>query len=621
MSSTLAINSNIASLNTQRRLASSTKKLEASFERLSSGLRINRASDDAAGLAISSSLSTDARVYSQATRNVNDAVSYYSIASGALNSLSTIAVRLEELAEQSSNGTVTFNQRRALDAEAQALAQEYRRISWTTQFNSQNLFENSNGALAVQAGYAALSLSGGLAPSGTFLVAQTYSMPIPGAVQVSDVSGDGIFDIVVAEYTGATANVSILIGNGNGSFSARVTYALSGNQPRSIHLADTNGDGINDIISTASGTRVNVLLGNGNGTFQANKSFGVGGIVVRDITSGDYNEDGNLDLATVDVATGVLTLLAGNGNGTFKAHTTLALPSISTGILTSDFNFDGNADLLIADNSVSSVSIHFGNGNGTFLARRSLATSNGPSDVALGDVNGDGRQDIVVTEAGFNDIAILLANGDGTFLAKRNYSAGVGPQTTRLLDANGDGRLDLFVAYGGSSVDIMLGNGDGAFRAPVSYSTGLQSYTNAAADVNGDGRVDLITADGNSNQMSILLGNGESVGAYAPTVGFHSLLDQQGAKEALTELKKVRSFLNGAIGQLGANESRLTFVSTVLSTARENYLAASSQISDVDVAHESADLVRTQILQQAGSAVLAQANIQPQIALQLLQGV
>ena len=113
--------SSIASLMVERRLAESTAGLKTSFERLSSGLRINRASDDAAGLSISASLKADTRVYSQGVRNVNDGISLLGIADNALESLSNILTREQELAAQAANGTLRGKQRLALDAEAQAL--------------------------------------------------------------------------------------------------------------------------------------------------------------------------------------------------------------------------------------------------------------------------------------------------------------------------------------------------------------------------------------------------------------------------------------------------------------------------------------------------------------------
>src|SRR5262249_20238630 len=123
------------------------------FQRLSSGLRINAASDDAAGLAIASSLATDARVYSQGVRNLNDGLSAFSIAEGAVNQLATIVIRIRELAEQASNGTFGISQRTANNAEANALVSEYNRIVSTTSFNGQGLIDGAISSLNIQNGY------------------------------------------------------------------------------------------------------------------------------------------------------------------------------------------------------------------------------------------------------------------------------------------------------------------------------------------------------------------------------------------------------------------------------------------------------------------------------------
>ena len=130
--STITLNSNIASLDAQRRLGQSTASLSKSFERLSSGLRVNKASDDAAGLSVAASLDVDARVFNQGVRNLNDGISYLNIAEGATSSLKDILIRMRELATQSSNGTLKDTQRLALDGENQALIGEYNRILQTT---------------------------------------------------------------------------------------------------------------------------------------------------------------------------------------------------------------------------------------------------------------------------------------------------------------------------------------------------------------------------------------------------------------------------------------------------------------------------------------------------------
>ena len=135
----IIINNNIASLNAQRRLSQSTNQLNRAFEKLSSGLRITRASDDAAGLAIADTLRADQRIATVAIRNANDGISLVSIADGALNEIGNVLARMSELAEQSANGVLNPTQRSAIDSEFQALGSEVQRIADTTEFNGLNL--------------------------------------------------------------------------------------------------------------------------------------------------------------------------------------------------------------------------------------------------------------------------------------------------------------------------------------------------------------------------------------------------------------------------------------------------------------------------------------------------
>ena len=148
----LTINTNIASLNAQRRLGQSTAGLRQSFERLSSGLRIVRAKDDAAGLAIADTLKADTRIASVAIRNANDGVSLISISDGALNEIGNVLQRMGELAEQSANGTLSVSQRSALDNEFAALGSEITRISNVTTFNGLQLLSGSN-TVSLQVGF------------------------------------------------------------------------------------------------------------------------------------------------------------------------------------------------------------------------------------------------------------------------------------------------------------------------------------------------------------------------------------------------------------------------------------------------------------------------------------
>jgi len=155
----VTIGSNVSSLQGQRRLNSATERLGTIYERLSSGQRINRASDDAAGLAIANSLQADQRIASVAIRNANDGISTIAIADGALTQVGDILNRLAELAEQSANGTYTIVQRSALQNEFTALGSEIERIAVTTNFNGVKVLASGTAAMVLQVGFDSASTS------------------------------------------------------------------------------------------------------------------------------------------------------------------------------------------------------------------------------------------------------------------------------------------------------------------------------------------------------------------------------------------------------------------------------------------------------------------------------
>jgi len=211
----ISIGSNIAALQAQRRVADSSRGLQQTFERLSSGLRINRAGDDAAGLAISESLKADSRVYNQGIRNLNDGLGLTNIADSALENLSTIVTRLKELAEQAANGVYGASQRVAIDKEAQKLSAEFSRIVNTTQFNGQNLLTASFGNVTVQGGYGVnggiQGNLGGAAGTGAFGAATSYDAHISGGSDLTaglefvDLNKDGILDMLSVGSMGTSS--------------------------------------------------------------------------------------------------------------------------------------------------------------------------------------------------------------------------------------------------------------------------------------------------------------------------------------------------------------------------------------------------------------------------------
>ncbi len=209
--SRITLRSNLASLNAQRRLTESTASLSESFTRLSSGLRINRARDDASGLAISEDLKVDARVFAQGVRNLNDSISLLNIAEGATTELTSILIRQRELATQAANGSLSSKQRDALHEESKALSNEYNRIINSTNFNDLSLIDGSLSDIRAQAGYGEngavqYSLGEELARAvgtGQYAVNGTYKGVTSSAlISVVDFNGDGINDHFYAYGTG-----------------------------------------------------------------------------------------------------------------------------------------------------------------------------------------------------------------------------------------------------------------------------------------------------------------------------------------------------------------------------------------------------------------------------------
>ncbi len=149
----LRVNTNVTSINAQRNLSTVTERLSGNFRRLSTGLRISTAADDAAGLAISERLRSQVRSLEQAKRNANDGISFVQTAEGALNEVSSILTRLRELAIQSANGSVSNKDRDTLDEEFQSLVSEVNRIGTSTEFNGIKLLDGSNSTVSFQVGF------------------------------------------------------------------------------------------------------------------------------------------------------------------------------------------------------------------------------------------------------------------------------------------------------------------------------------------------------------------------------------------------------------------------------------------------------------------------------------
>lgn len=301
------------------------------------------------------------------------------------------------------------------------------------------------------------------------------------------------------------------------SFATAVKYPV-GSSPSMVVPVDVNKDGIVDLVTANTiSNNVSVLLGNGNGTFQAATNFSVGSTTPIGLAVADLNGDSNPDLVTVNVTTNSVSILLGNGTGAFGTATIFPTGSLPYAVGIADFNADGNRDLVTANSSGNSISLLLGNGNGAFGAPTSFAVGNNPQALVVGDFNVDTRPDVATANYNSNNVSVLLANGSGGFNPATNYVVNTNPDKVIILDFNGDGKLDLASSnFGASSTSLLLGDNTGSFVNKASFISSQNAL--AAGDFNLDDKIDLVTSNLNNTSLSILPNNGAvGVGATVTT--------------------------------------------------------------------------------------------------------
>lgn len=339
----------------------------------------------------------------------------------------------------------------------------------------------------------------------------------PQSVVEGDFNGDGIADLAVAnEFSN---DVSVLLGNGDGTFRAAVNYGV-GLKAKAVALGDLNGDGTPDLVVANTGSNsVSILLGNGDGTFRSTVNYTVG-TGPFSVVVGEFNGDQKLDLALSNNGDNSVSVLLGNGDGSFRGATSYAVGTSPSSVAAGDFNGDGRLDLVVANNGANSVSILLANGEGTFQPATTYVTGLQPTDAASGDFNGDGKLDLAVANGSGSTVSILMGKGDGTFQLMGSYSAGYLPFFVAVGDFNGDRKLDLAVPdQRHYQVTVLLGNGDGTFQSPVQYPVGFHPSSIVAGDFSSDGKLDLAVTNYGSDTVSILLGNGDGTFQVTPIYG------------------------------------------------------------------------------------------------------
>lgn len=506
------INTNLASLAAQRNLAVSGADVQTALERLSSGLRINSAKDDAAGLAIAERFSSQINGLAQAKRNANDGVSLAQTAEGSLGETSKLLQRMRELAVQAANGTNSATDRAALQSEVNQLKSEVDRITSATQFNGQKLLD------------------------GTF-------------------SGKNF-------QVGANANETVAI-----SISAANTSTLSNN------TLEAHGDAVEQ----------------GLGTVTRGGTAGNNGVTQQTLTvTGSLGSDNSVDVAAADDAETIAAAVnaaTGTTGVTATAITKAALTVADAGTVT--FTLAGSASQAISATLVSASDL-------TAL-RDAINDATGTTGVSA---VGTGSS-LTLTQADGKDIKIT-----GMASTTTAANATVGTIAALLADGTAEGTV-------GAAVNLTEGTAGATLdSATVAGTVTFQSDSAFSVTTNVAGSAGAIIDEATANT---------AVTSSATLLSSVNISTEAGAQTAIATIDAAIQKVSTQRAELGALQARFDSIISNLTTGIENQSAAQSRIRDADFATETAALTRAQILQQAGTAVLAQANAAPQNVLALLQ--
>jgi len=395
----------------------------------------------------------------------------------------------------------------------------------------------------------------------TFATQQTFAAgTAPYAIRAADLNGDGQLDLIVA--SNASGNISVLLntsapGASTPTFAVAQTFAV-GLNPRSISIADFNGDGLPDIvIANYGGNTVSVLLnttapGASSASFAAQQTF-ASGSNPSSVASVDLNGDGRPDLIVANNGSNSVSVLLnttapGAATPSFAAQQTFASAANPISVIANDLNGDGKPDIVVANSGAASVSVLLnttasGAATAAFTAQTSFATGSSPVAVSAADLNGDGKPDLIVVNNSSNTVSVLfstIAAGDvaPSFAAQQTFATDAGPTSIAIADANGDGKPDLIVANNGANnLSVLLnlttpGNATPSFAVKQAFAVGANPAAVISADLNSDGKPDLIAANFGDNTVSILFNTVASsavLPSFAAKQDFASAFDPVGA--------------------------------------------------------------------------------------------
>ncbi len=726
----LSINTNVMSLNAQRNLGASQNDLSTAMERLSSGLRINSAKDDAAGLAISDRFTSQIRGLNQAVRNSNDGISLAQTAEGALQESTNILQRMRELAVQSANDTNSASDRQSLQAEVNQLKQELSRIAETTTFNGKNLLDGSLTSAQFQVGANANeTISFGIASAkatdlGNNSLATNNNGGIESATSSADaisVDGTATGNISVTQADGSTtavavgADATVLAtnlqavtgGTVTGTYGQQtVTFDLS-----SLANADTGGNNDGSFeVAMDNGDSFEVTIADDETLSDAANKTEAGGSFVLDAGAGTLTytqtdgENLNITSATwTDATAGAVT---GNVGFTSSAGVSGTITAGATTVAVAENTLDSRASATYTFNAaadvtgVTAANATLGVGAGEEgLGGIGLTSAGGNNNVAtqtltvvgaqgastVDIVGGDtaaviaGKINAVAADTGVNasaetvaTLSNLSADGSISFdLQGENTTAATVNATVLANDLTGlvtaindqSGNTGIFATLSADKASVELRNSAG-YDIKISDFEHSSAITDADTPANGvtqtmrvsgnegagttltDGHVaGTLVTEANQTDSTIVGGEvtfnsssgfnvtssiaaaDESLfstaadGANVSTLQSINNVDittVQGANDAIQSVDGAIAQIDNIRGDLGAIQNRFESTIANLSNVSENLSAARSRILDADIAQETSNMTKQNILQQAGVSILAQANQAPQLALSLL---
>ncbi|HZG77695.1 MAG TPA: flagellin [Paenibacillus sp.] len=554
----MRINHNIASLNTHRQLTGNTASASKSLEKLSSGFRINRAGDDAAGLAISEKMRAQIRGLDMAAKNAQDGISLIQTAEGALAETHSILQRIRELADQSANGTNTDDDRKALQDEVKQLKDEIDRIGNTTEFNTKKLL---NGALKSDA----LSVGTNIT-NGAQVLEQTFATATSvrsGTMAAGDYSTVDFTTDPKETITIDQTSIEI-------DWASKLTDAEKA-------LIDANYSGTAMTTSQASQIREAIER-----------------VVNQSID--EHNAAHGSNIGHIDVYA--------NASGVLVMKSSLAGED-------SQINISSNAGAVLSTYMTSGAAV---SATGDDLLKEAFASG---STIAF-EINGVKLQTSGITGSGAaagDDADTLAANIQAALRAAvQAYTSGAG-----LTDGE-EGYIDhnkIFVEASNGRISVKSEDGAISFIEQEGYQT-LEDLGLTTAQTEASGSGGMTFQIGANRGQTIQFGIGD-MRAASLGIANVDISTKTGASLALDSLDKAIKSVSSERAKLGAVQNRLEHTINNLGTASENLTAAESRIRDVDMAKEMMDFTKSNILSQAAQAMLAQANQQPQGVLQLLR--